>query len=69
LNFVNSPELHWGLGYFYALALMAAISLALWYYFTRSLALICPIYHLYVSFHLCASIGGRYLIFLCQAEM
>jgi magnesium transporter len=35
MNFVNIPELHWGFGYFYALALMAAISLALWYYFRR----------------------------------
>jgi len=35
LNFVNIPELHWGFGYFYALALMAAVSLALWYYFRR----------------------------------
>ena len=35
MNFVNIPELHWGFGYFYALALMAAISLALWYYFKR----------------------------------
>ena len=35
MNFVNIPELHWGFGYFYALGLMAAISLALWYYFRR----------------------------------
>jgi magnesium transporter len=35
LNFVNIPELHWGFGYYYALALMAAISLALWHYFKR----------------------------------
>jgi magnesium transporter len=35
MNFVNIPELHWGFGYFYALALMAAVSLALWYYFKR----------------------------------
>jgi magnesium transporter len=35
MNFVNIPELHWGFGYFYALALMAAVSLALWYYFRR----------------------------------
>jgi magnesium transporter len=35
MNFVNIPELHWALGYLYALALMAAISLALWYYFRR----------------------------------
>jgi magnesium transporter len=35
MNFVNIPELHWGFGYYYALALMAAISLALWYYFKR----------------------------------
>lgn len=35
MNFVNIPELHWGFGYFYALALMAAVSLALWWYFRR----------------------------------
>jgi magnesium transporter len=35
MNFINIPELHWGFGYFYALALMAAVSLALWYYFKR----------------------------------
>jgi magnesium transporter len=35
MNFVNIPELHWGFGYLYALALMAAVSLALWYYFKR----------------------------------
>jgi magnesium transporter len=35
MNFINIPELHWNFGYFYALALMAAISLALWYYFKR----------------------------------
>jgi magnesium transporter len=35
MNFVNIPELHWGFGYFYALALMATIGLALWYYFKR----------------------------------
>jgi magnesium transporter len=35
LNFVNIPELHWGFGYLYALFLMAAVSLGLWYYFKR----------------------------------
>ena len=35
MNFVNIPELHWGFGYLYALVLMAAVSLALWYYFKR----------------------------------
>jgi len=35
MNFVNIPELHWAFGYLYALALMAAVSLALWYYFKR----------------------------------
>jgi magnesium transporter len=35
MNFINIPELHWNFGYFYALALMAAVSLALWYYFKR----------------------------------
>ncbi|HEY7020894.1 MAG TPA: magnesium/cobalt transporter CorA [Ktedonobacterales bacterium] len=35
MNFVNIPELHWGFGYLYALLLMAAVSLALWYYFKR----------------------------------
>jgi magnesium transporter len=35
LNFVNIPELHWQFGYFYALALMAVVSLGLWLYFKR----------------------------------
>jgi magnesium transporter len=35
MNFVNIPELHWGFGYFYALALMALVSLLLWWYFRR----------------------------------
>jgi Mg2+ and Co2+ transporter CorA len=35
LTFVNIPELRWGVGYSYALALMAAISHARWYCFKR----------------------------------
>ena len=35
MNFVRMPELHWHLGYPYALSLMAASSLGLFTYFKR----------------------------------
>jgi len=36
MNFDHMPELHWSLGYPFALALMAGASGALWWFFKRA---------------------------------
>ncbi|MFT4009993.1 MAG: magnesium and cobalt transport protein CorA [Nocardioidaceae bacterium] len=36
MNFHNMPELHWHLGYYFSLALMAGLSFTLWRLFKRS---------------------------------